>query len=223
MPDGFGSIIGSIGGSTPYGAIAQGVIGGVQAIAGGIQAHRANKKLEKMVNSYQPNASIMDYYNKALQRYNVNPYQSALYRNATQGAGRGLASGIAAMHNLRSNNIGGLVQQYNDAQLKAAAAAESQQGAALGQLGQATGMKAQEDFKPFEMKYNLQAMKAAGGAQVANAGISNLFGGAQNFGNAQMINSMYGDQSQSYGGGMRGAYSPMSADVRRPSLRPYGG
>jgi len=121
----------------------------------------------------------MDYYNKALSRYNANPYNSAMYRNATQQAGRGLATGINALQDRRSAlaGVSNLVQGYDDAALRAAAGAEQQQGQALGQLGQATGMKAAEDKYKFENKYNLLAMKAGAQNQIANAGLSNIFGG----------------------------------------------
>lgn len=200
----------------PVSAAIQGAVGIGQAVGGAIQAHRAQKKLEKMVEGYKPNASIMDYYNKALQRYNVNPYTSAQYRNQMQNAGRGLATGINALNDRRSvlGGISSLVQGYNDASLKATAAAEGQQAQALSQLGGATQMKAAEDFKPFEMKYNLQALKAGGGNETMRAGLSNIFGGASTYANYQMLDKMYGDtntQSQPF---QRGTYQPISAGRR---------
>jgi hypothetical protein len=179
---------------TPWGAIAQGVIGGAQAIGGWIQASRAEKQYNKLINSYKPNQSIMDYYSKALQKYNVNPYQSPMYRQSMQGADRGLATGISALQDRRSAlaGVGGLVQRYNDASLKAAATAEGQQSQALGQLGQATGMKAQEEKYPFELKANLLAMKAGGGTNIANAGIKNLGDAASTYAQMQMLNKLYG-------------------------------
>jgi hypothetical protein len=189
--------------------IIQGAIGGAQAIIGGIQAHKAQKELGQLVNSYKPNESIMDYYTKALNKYNVNPYSSALYRMQMQNAGRGLTTGINALNDRRSvlGGIGSLVQGYNDAGLRAAATAEGQQSQALGQLGQATAMKAQEDFKPFEMKYNLLAMKAGGANQVANAGLQNAFGGLSNISNYYAAQQAYGGNN-GYSGDGGGSYSP---------------
>jgi hypothetical protein len=160
-------------------AIGQGVMGLAQTILGGSAAHKAQKQMEGMVNNYQPNQSIMDYYSKALNRYNVNPYNSNLYQMQSNNIQRGTASGINALQDRRSAlaGVSSLVQGQNDGLLKAAAAAEGQQGQALSQLGQATGMKAQEDSKKFDMKYNLLAMKAGGNNQTMNAGIQNMFGG----------------------------------------------
>ena len=44
----------------------------IQGIFGGGARRKAQKELEGMVNNYQPNASIMDYYNKALSKYSSN-------------------------------------------------------------------------------------------------------------------------------------------------------
>jgi hypothetical protein len=166
--------------------IVQGIGGIAQSIFGGGQAKRAQEQLEGMVKAYKPNQSILDYYNKAAQRYNVDPYSSASYRMQSQNAGRNLATGINALQDRRSAMAGvsNLVQASNDANLKAVAQAEQDQARNLSQLGQATAMKAQEDFKPFEMKYNLLSMKAGGGNQIMNAGLSNIFGGLGNVSNA---------------------------------------
>lgn len=224
MSDFLSSIGGAVGGATPWGAIAQGVGGIAQAVGGAIQEHRAEKKYTKLINSYKPNESIMDYYNKALQRYNINPYTSAMYRQQTQFANRGLATGISALHKARGNDIAALVQGYNDAGLKAAVTAEGQQGQQLAQLGNAAAMKTQEEKYPFELKANMYAQKAAGGAQRLNAGVSNIFGAAQNIGNMQMVNRMYSDetpQSSDYGGG--GVYSPSYEQAKRSGIFKYRG
>jgi hypothetical protein len=154
-------------------------VGIFQSISGIVRGRKAERGLERMVNNYKPNQSIKDYYSKALQRYNVNPYSSAMYRMQNQQAQRGLATGIGALQDRRSAlaGVSSLVQGYNDSNLKAAAGAEAQQGQALSQLGQATQMNAAEDKYKFENKYNLLAMKAAGGNQQANAGLSNVMGG----------------------------------------------
>jgi hypothetical protein len=174
--------------------IAQGVGGIIQAFTGGGKAGRAERELSKMVKEYKPNQSILDFYNKALSRYNVNPYTSSLYNYQQDQARGATAAGIQALGGRRSTLAGlpRLIQGQNDAMLKAAATAEGQQAQALGQLGQATQMKAAEDFKPFELKYNLNMMKAGGGNQIMNAGLSNIFGGIQNYGNTQQIKKMYG-------------------------------
>ena len=50
------------------------VAGLAQSIIGGINARKTQKKLEKMQSPvYKQNQGILDYYNKALARYNVSP------------------------------------------------------------------------------------------------------------------------------------------------------
>lgn len=163
---------------------AQALGGVIQSIFGGGQAKKAQRQMQSMIDSYKPNAGIMDFYNKALQRYSANPYTSSLYNYQQDQARGATASGMRALGDRRSTLAGlpGLVQGQNDAMLKAAATAEEQQGQALSQLGGATQMKAAEDFKPFEMKYNLLAAKAGGGNQIMNSGLSNIFGGLNNIG-----------------------------------------
>lgn len=205
MPDG-------LSGATPWGAIAQVGTGLIQGIIGGIQSRKAQKQLEKMQSpQYRQNQGILDYYNKALQRYNVAPQDSALYKRNMQGINRNVAAGMMGLQDRRSALAGlpGLLRGANDAALNTQVAAENQRDQRFGQLGGATEMKAGEDraayqyneLAPFERKYNLLAQKAGANAQVANAGISNAFGGLQNWQNMGMINKMYGGSGSQGGGG----------------------
>ncbi len=191
---------------------AQAALGIGQAIGGYFQKKKATKELERMQSpTYTANQGIMDYYNKALQRYNVDPYQTSMYKMQQQSANRGLASGLNALQSRRSAlaGVSNLVQGYDDASLKAGAAAEQQQGQNLSQLGQAAGMKAgeqQNEFninqqQPFERKYNLKAMKAGGGNDIMNSGISNIFGAGNSLSQMGMLNQMYGSGGGSNGGG----------------------
>lgn len=150
-----------------------------QSIFGGKKARKAQKQLEGMVEGYQPSPSIQDYYNKALQRYSVNPYTSSLYNYQQGQIKAGTAQGIQALQDRRSALAGipQLIQAQNDALLKAGATAEGQQAQALGQLGQAAGMKTAEDRYKFENKYNLLAQKAGAAAQTSNMGLQNIFQG----------------------------------------------
>lgn len=180
-------------------AIGQGVIGGLQSIIGGGKARKAQRQLEGMIENYKPNQSIMDYYSKALNKYNANPYQSAMYNQQQRTAGRNLATGINSLQDRRSAlaGVGSLVQGSNDASLRAAAAAEQDQAQDLAQLGQATGMKSAEDKYKFEAKYNLLSQKAGAANQTANAGIQNLYGGLGTLADMSMIKKMYGDKKTS--------------------------
>jgi hypothetical protein len=178
----------------PYAGIAQGILGVGQAIFGGAKARSAQKQLEGMVNNYKPSESIMDFYSKALNKYNANPYQSNMYNQSMRTAGRNLTTGISALQDRRSAlaGVSNLVQGANDASQNAAARAEQQQSQDLAQLGQATSMKDREDKYKFEAKYNLLSQKAGAASQGANAGISNLMGGIGSIQDYALINKMYG-------------------------------
>lgn len=189
MPD----VTSALAGGTPWAAIGQAGIGAIQSVVGWIQAAKAQKKLQKMVNSYVPNQSIMSYYNTALSRYNTNPQDSALYKSQQQNINRNMANSLTGLNDRRSALAGlpSLLRSSNDASLNAEVAAENEKNQRFGVLGGATQMKAQEDFKPFELKYNLLSQKASGGNQIGNAGLSNLYGGLQNYQNMQSLNKMY--------------------------------
>ena len=170
----------------------------VQAFAGGGGAKKAERQLEKMIDAYQPNRGILDYYNKALQRYSANPYSSSLFNYQQEQIKGGTAQGIQALGDRRSTLAGlpSLIQGQNDAMLKAGAAAEGQQAQALGQLGQAASMKADEDKYKFEAKYNLLAQKAGAKNMLANAGFSNIFGALQDYGNLSALDKIYGGKKK---------------------------
>lgn len=169
------------------GAITAGA-GLLQGVIGGIKAKKAQKKLENLQSpTYDPNQSVLSYYNNALQRYNVNPYNSTLYKTQQQNIGRGVNQGISALNDRRSGlaGISSLIQGQNDSLLKAGIAAENQKDQRFGQLAGATQMKAGEErqafninkMMPFERKYNLLAMKAGANAKTANDGLKNIFNG----------------------------------------------
>lgn len=172
---------------------AQGVLGLGQAIFGGGKAKKAQKQMGRMIDSYKPNESIMDYYSKALNRYNANPYQTSEYQMNMRNADRTTATGLNALGDRRSavGGVSRLAALQNDASLKAGAQAESEQGQRLAQLGQATAMKVPEDKYKFEAKYNLLGQKAGAANQTANAGISNIFGGLGSINDMRMIDKMY--------------------------------
>jgi hypothetical protein len=218
-------------GSTPWGAIAEAGIGGIQALIGGINAHKYQKQLENMQSPmYNQSKSIGDYYKNALLRYNTNPYQSQQYQYAVNQAKSNMAAGINALNSRRSavGGISNLVALTNNAGQRAGVQAEQEQNQRFGQLGQAANMQANQDemayqynqLMPFERRYNLLAQRAGGANQMMNAGLSNLFGGFQNAGNMQMINRMY----PSYGNnnnndtGDSSTYSPTYSQAKRSGL-----
>lgn len=174
----------------------QAIGGAAQSIFGGGRAAKAEKELEGMINNYKTSESIRDYYTKALNKFNVNPTQSSLYRSIMGEAGQGLATGLNNLQGRGSAiaGVGNLVQGYNNQALRAGAAAESQQGQDLANLGTATQLKDREDKYKFEAKANLLSQKAGAGAQTMNAGLSNIFGGLGSISDYSVYKQIYGDR-----------------------------
>src|ERR1700743_3495161 len=111
-------------------AAAVGAVGLGTTIYGDIKAHNQQNKLEKMSGpAYTPSMSIADYYNKALQRYSLNPYQSAAYQQQLQQIQNTTAAGLAGLQGRGAaiGGVGALTQNQNNAQLGATAMAEQQQ------------------------------------------------------------------------------------------------
>ena len=180
----------------PFDPISGG-IGGLQALFGlGQSIFSGRKKAERKLNAQidlspkvSQNRSILDFYNKALQRYNVNPTDSALYKMQQRDIGRAGATGIQGLQDRRSalGGISSILRGMNDASLNANVAAEQEKNRRFGDLGTATGMKAEDDkyvfnqneVVPFDLKTQLAAMRLQAANQRANAGSQNLFGGFQ--------------------------------------------
>lgn len=156
--------------------------GAYQSLKGSRNAKDAQSELEKL-RTPKPNQSIIDYYNNALQRYNVSPYQTAAYKNNQNQTDRRIASGIEANNNsgLGTGVVPNLVQRGLDANLKSGAMAEGEQDRRFGVLGNATRMRGQNETNSennaFQKQYNLLALKAQGGNKEISAGINNIWGG----------------------------------------------
>lgn len=177
--------------------------GGVQSVLGYFREKNAENALENLKTpTYTPSSTIQDYYNKALQRYNINPYSSPLYKMQQQNAERSTAMGLNSLQkrNLALGGVQNLVTAQNDSLLKAGATAEQQQAQQLGQLGQAAGAETKEQDKafqynqlaPYQKQYNLLAMKAGGGAGIMNAGLQNIFGGLNSGAQLNLAKQIYG-------------------------------
>lgn len=168
-------------------------LGAVQTLGGLAQTffsgkRKAERNLENAQSpTYTPNQSINDYYKTALNRYNVNPYSSALYKMQTNNIGKGVATGISSLADRRGGlaGISNIIQGQDDALLKAGVTAEEERNKRFSQLGTATTIKAGEDRKafdinelqPFERKYNLLAQKASAANATKAAGLNNIFSG----------------------------------------------
>ena len=183
-----------------------GAVGGaIQSIVGAGKARKYGRQLNQLVENsphYDPNQSIMDYYNTALQRYNVNPTDTALYKRNMQNINRGLATGISSLQDRRSalGGISSLLRASNDASLNAEVAAEQQRNQRFGELGSASQLKAGEEAKAFEqnkmlpynLKYNLLSQRAGAANNLVNTGLSNIFGNLQNIGSMKQLKKAYG-------------------------------
>lgn len=162
----------------------------VQSILGGSRERKAENAIENLQTpTYNPNSSILNYYNTALQRYNLNPYQSPEYQYGIQQGARGTAAGINALQNSGGSAIGGisrLIALQNNNALQSGITATREQDQRFGQLGQAAGMKSNEErygfqinkLMPYQKQLDLLTAKAKGGAAIMNAGLNNIFGGA---------------------------------------------
>lgn len=179
-------------------------IGAIQSIFGGMKARKNERALEKMQTpTYGGSSSIMDYYNKALQRFNTNPYQSQMAQYSSQMADRSQAAGIGALQDRRSavGGISRLSALRNDAALRTGVEAERMQNQRFGELGEAAGMKTGDELRqfqqnkiaPFEKQYNLLSMKAGAGNEMMNAGLSNIFGGLGAAQDYKSIKKIYGN------------------------------
>ncbi len=178
-------------------AIAQSVGGLFQTLFSGRK--KAQREMEAQLNNspaYTPNKGIADYYQESLNRYNENPQQSAIYQNAVRNAQRSTAQGISTLQDRRSAlaGVGRLAAIQNDAMNNATAQAESRRDMRFGQLGQATGMKAGEERRafdinvltPYQRRLQMAEMKASAANARNDAGLQNLFGGLSNVSKALM-------------------------------------
>ena len=180
--------------------LASAVISGIGAYSASQKRKKSEAALEAEVAKQKPNESILDYYNKAYNKYSPNAYQSAEYNQQMRNVLGNQAAGINALQNRRSALAGipSIVQGTNVAAGRAAAGAEATQRANLSQLGGAAGAKAGEENRIKQMKLNLMAQKAAAQAQTQNALTQGAF------------NSLTNAASLAYGMGMPGG----NADIR---------
>lgn len=167
--------------------LAQGVGGLAQTLFSG--KNKRQRELENLTNqtpTYSGGGGITDFYNKALGRYNVNPYSSPLYASQMQNAQRATNMGLNALSDRRSalGGVGRLAAIQDDSALKAGIAAENEQSRRFSQLGSAAGMAGQEDkyryntnqLNPYLRKLQNAQQKAGGAGAVQSAGLQNMFG-----------------------------------------------
>jgi hypothetical protein len=172
-------------------AIAQSTAGLFQTIFSGRK--KAQRELENSLNSnpiYNPNKGVLDFYQEALNRANQSTYQTAQFQNAQKNAQRTTATGISGLQDRRSAlaGISRLTGIENDAMNNAIVQAEQLNNQRFRELGTATGMKASEEGKAFEInrltpyqrRLQMNMMKSSAANERFNAGLSNLFSGGAN-------------------------------------------
>ena len=177
-------------------AIIGGVAGLGQTIGGAIQRRRGEKAAEAQIGKLGPDQGIMSYYNQALQRYGVSPAQTALYKRQMANIQRAAATGLAGAGGARGRMgaASSIARSMSDAALNAEVAAEQQQNQRFGQLGAAAQMAAAEKRRPEEIRLQMQLQKAAGGSQVANVGMGNIFSALQSGITSDMYGKAYGGE-----------------------------
>lgn len=186
-------------------ALIQGGAGLAQTIGGAIQAAKGRKELQREIAAmpkYQQSKGILDYYGQASQRFGVSPTESAMYKRQMRNIERGLSSGVASLQDRRSALAGipKTTRAAADAALDAEVAAEAERSRRFGQLGQAAQMKRAEEMAAFQqnlvapsqLRMQLASQRAAGGSQIANVGMSNIFNALQSYGTSQLYKDMYG-------------------------------
>ena len=161
------------------------------AISADTKQKKAQRKLDELAKNsplYKADKSIDDYYQKALNRFNENPYQSQQYQMGAMNAQRATAQGLGALQDRRSaiGGISRLQAGQNYAMQNLGAQAEGQRNQRFNQFGNATQMKSGEyqrefDFNkmtPYNRRLQLEQMKGAAAGEQFNAGLQMIGQGA---------------------------------------------
>lgn len=200
------------------------------------KARKAERGLEESLKNtpqYKPNQSILNYYDEALRKYNVNPSDTREYKLAKQDIGQGAVQGLSYLQDRRSGLAGipSLIANKNNFLLKAAVDAERRKVQEFSTVGQAAQMKANEQGKafqqnemyPFEAKYNLLAMKAAGARADQRTSMENTFNSLSSFSSVIPQNTSKIEMKQGlktkYGSKWRDIYK----DMQKKAYKDYYG
>jgi hypothetical protein len=181
-------------------SIIQGASGLAQTIAGGIQRKRAEKAAQEQIGKLGPDQGIMGVYNQALQRYQgLRGGEGFLQKQYAQQAQRGLTSTLRTLREAGGPGgvlagAGAALRAGNEGALRAAATGEQLSAGALGQLGSAAQAAAAEKRRPEELRLQMMLQKAAGGSDIANTGLSNIFGALQSYGTSKLYGDIYGGE-----------------------------
>ena len=172
------------------------------ATSGRKKAERDFESFAKQRPLAKSSASLDNYYQQAVNRYNENPYQSQQYQVGAMNAQKATAQGIGALQDRRSaiGGIGRLALGQNAAMQNLGVQAEAQRNARFGQLGSATQMKTAQDrylydvneATPFNTMLGIKQMKSQAANERFNAGLSMIGGAASNY----MLGSIYGGKAK---------------------------
>ncbi len=178
--------------------IAQGVGGAAQTIAGMLQRGKAERESTNIIKGMKPDEGIMGLYNEGLQRYYRSPRETGLYKSQIKNINRALATGIGSLQKGGSKSILGgtssAVRSAADASLAPEIAAEELKERRFSSLLPLAQMRAAEIRRPQEMNLQRLLQKAAGGTQIANTGVSNIFGALQSAATQDVYGKIYGGE-----------------------------
>ena len=185
--------------ATPWGLIGQVGVGAAQTILGAIQRAKGLKEANKAISELGPTQGIIDYYNKALQRYSgLRAGESMVQKQLAQQSRQNFAGALKSYRDAGDIQAGGVaaLRQANEAALKGAALGYQEQGQALAGLGGATQMKSAAELRPKEYKAQLALQKAAGGTQISNVGMGNIFNAGKSYETGRLYRDIYGKGGQ---------------------------
>ena len=174
-------------------ALIQGGVGAIQTLGGAIQRSRAERAARGLVKGkLGPDAGILGYYGQALQSFQgLRSGESAMQKQYERQAQRNLANTLRTLR--EAGGPGGVLaggpsalRAANEAQMRAAATGEQLSQQALGRLGSAAQIAAAERRRPAELELQMAFQKGAGGTQIANVGMSNIFNALQSYGTSKL-------------------------------------
>lgn len=180
--------------ATPWGAIIQGGLGAIQTIGGMIQRAKGLKEAKKAIADLGPTQELTDIYNKNLQKYSgLRAGESMIQKQLAQQSRQNFASALKSYRDAGDIQAGGAasLRAANEAALKGATLGYQEQGQALAGLGSAAGALSAAKMRPKELTANLALQKAAGGSQVSNVGMSNIFGAGSSLAQRDLYKNYY--------------------------------
>lgn len=198
------------------GSVLQAGVGALQTGLGVLQRAKGYKEAKKAIEGLGPNQGILDYYNQALNKYSgLRAGESMVQKQFAQQARQNLAGALQSYRQAGDIQAGGAaaLRAANEAALKSAALGYQEGNQALSRLGSAAQMKAAEELRPKQLKFELAAQKAAGGTQLANVGMSNIYGAGQAYTTGRLYRDIYGSPTSSKDIIEGGTYSPTAESL----------